>query len=121
MVDIDDAKFMLYVTSLNCKNTESMNDTLYKVLSVLEIRHCMSFMQPGVTVPTSQADANRYVLKGEFAIMDLLPKPKLHIIAEHACFCLDDVISLHLALGQSIKFTVIPWPELNMGERTLRI
>ena len=81
MVDVDDAKFMLYVTSLNRQNTGSMNDTLYKFLSALELRHGTSFMQPGVTVPTCNTDANRYILKGEFAIMDLLPKPKMHIIA----------------------------------------
>ena len=35
IVDMNDAKFMFYVTSLNCQHTESMNDTLYKLLMAI--------------------------------------------------------------------------------------
>ena len=72
-------------------------------------------------MPTSRSEANKYVLQGEYAIMDLLPKPKLHIIAEHACFRLDEVLSLHMALGRSMEFTVIPWEEEDLGEQALCI
>ena len=36
IVDLTDAKFMFYVTSLNRQHTESMNDTLYKLLMAIE-------------------------------------------------------------------------------------
>lgn len=84
IVDTSDAKFMFYVTSLNRQHTESMNDTLYKLLAAIEQRHDISYMQDGVTVPTCKSDANKYVLKGEYTIMDLLLRPKLHIISKHA-------------------------------------
>jgi hypothetical protein len=120
IVDMNDAKFMFYVTSLNREHTDSMNDTLYKLLTAIELRHDISYMQDGVSVPTCKSDANRYVLKGEYAIMDLLPRPQMHVIAEHACFRLDEVLRLHLAMGRSIEFTVIPFPEPQFGEREMR-
>lgn len=98
-----------------------MTDMVYKLLLAIEKRHNISYMQEGETVPILKLDANIFVLKGEFAIMDLLLQPKLHIISGHACFRIDDIVSLHMALGRSIEFTVIPYSEPELCKRELRI
>ena len=53
--------------------------------------------------------------------MDLLPRPKLHEIAGHACFKIKGILALYMALGRSIEFTVVPHPEFQRNERPLRI
>ena len=108
MFSVDDAKFMLYVTSLTRQNTGSTNDTLFKLLGAIEKRHDLSYMRDTVVIPTDSQTANKYVLKGKYSIMENLPRPKAHTIAGHACFRVADVLSLHMAFGRSVEFTVIP-------------
>ena len=77
IVSMEDAKFMFYVTKLNLEHTESMNDNFYRLLGAISQRWDINYMGHGVYVPTSAESADRYVLHGEYAIMDLLPRPKL--------------------------------------------
>ena len=121
MFAIDDSKFMLYVTSLMRHNTETTNNTLYKLLGAIEKRHNLCYMRDTVVIPTDSRTANKYVLKGKYAIMDNLPRPKTYLIAGHACFRVADVLSLHMALGRSMEFTVIPASEAIDENRPARI
>ena len=52
MFSMDDAKFMLYVTSLTRQNTHSTNDTLFKLLGAIEKRYHLSYMNDTVVIPT---------------------------------------------------------------------
>ena len=48
--------------------------------------------------------------------MDLLPRPKLYEIAGPK-----DILALHMALGRSIEFTVVLYPEFERNKQQLRI
>ena len=121
MFTIDDAKFMLYVTSLTWQHTESTNDTLFKLLRAIEKWHNLCYMRDTVVIPTDSKTANKYALKGKYAIMDNLHRPKTYEIAGHACFQVADVLSLHMALGRSMEFTVMPASEAVDENRPSRI
>ena len=101
---------MFYVTKLNLEHTKLMNDHLYRLLGAISNHWNIDYMDHGVYIPTSPESADRYVLRGQYAIMDLLPRPKLYEIAGHVCFKIKDIIALHMALGHSIEFTVVPYP-----------
>ena len=121
MVNMEDAKFMFYVTSLFRSNSGAENRLMYRLLKGIEKRHQIDFVQPEVTIPMTDRDADRVCLRGEFAIVDLMPKPKLHYIAGHPCYRIDDVISIHMALQRSVEFTETPSPEPELGRDDKRI
>ena len=113
IVSTEDAKFMFYVTSLRLQHTESMNDILYRFLDAVSKHFEISAECKRVSasqVPTTQLDANKFVLMDQYAIMDLLPRPKVYQIPVHACFQITDVISLHTATERSFEFAVICTP-----------
>ena len=64
-----------------------------------------------MVIPTDGRIANKYMLKGNYAIMENLPRPKTYEIEGHACFRVADVSSLHMALSRSMEFTVVPAKE----------
>ena len=68
IVNMDDAKFMFYVTKLNLEHTESMNDALYQLLGAIEKRWNFDYMDDGVYVPTSSDNADKYVLRGQYVL-----------------------------------------------------
>ena len=53
--------------------------------------------------------------------MENFPRPKTYEIAGHACFRVANVLSLHMALSQSIEFTVVPASEAIDENRPTRI
>ena len=115
MVGMDDAKFMFCVTSLVRGNTSKQNNLMYRMLKEIERRHGIDYVQENITIPKSGKEADRHCLKGKYAIVDLMPRPKLHVIAGHPCYRIADVISMHMALQRSIEFTEIPFPEPELG------
>ena len=92
MVNMDDAKFMFYVTSLFRNNSGAENSLMYRLLREIEQRHRINYVQPEITIPMTDREADRACLNGEFAIVDLMPKPKLHFIAGHPCYRINDVV-----------------------------
>ena len=121
IASMEDAKLMFYVTSLNLHHTESTNDTLYRFLDAVSKCWDVSFMQEGFSVPTTRSDADNFMLRGQYAIMDLLPWPKVYQIAGYACFQITDVLPLHMATAPSFEFTVIPHAEFDRNDQELRI
>ena len=111
MVSMDDAKFMFYVTSLFRKNSGEESILLHRLLREIDWRDAISYVQPNIIIPTSAKDANKRCLKGEHAIIDLMPHPKLHMIAGHPCYRIDDVMLMHMALQRSVESAEIPRPE----------
>ena len=78
-------------------------------------------MQERISVPTTQSDTDKFVLRGQYVIMDLLPRPKVYQIAGHACFQITDVLSLHMATARSFEFTVIPHANFDRNDQEPRI
>ena len=78
-------------------------------------------MQEGISVPTTQLDSDKFVLRRQYAIIDILLRPKLYQIAGHACFQITDVSSLHMATIHSFEFTVIPHAGFDRTDQELRI
>ena len=118
---MEDTKFMFYATSLNLHHTESMNDTLYRFLDAVSKYLDISFMQEGISVPTTWSDTDKFESREHYAIMDLLPRPKVFQIAGHACFWITDVLSLHMVTARPFEVTVIPHAKFDRNNRELRI
>ena len=88
-----------------------MNEKLYYVFREITEKTGSSLSGTGICVPTSTSDAEATFLSGKRAIYKNMPSPKVHIIDQHACFKLTDLISLHLAKGRDAEYTSIPNPE----------
>ena len=95
MFTIDDAKGMLYVTSLTRQYTKSTNNILFRLLGAIENQYNICYMRDTVLISTDSKTAKKYALKGNYAIMNNLPRPKAHMITGHVCFQVADVLSLH--------------------------
>lgn len=108
---LDDTKFMFNMTRLISTNTKSTNEDLYEVLSDITDRMDGHFgdANPDISVPTSDRDAQRNFLHGQFGIFNNLPCPTTHNIGDgHACMRIGDIIAHHFGLGRTVQFTESP-------------
>ena len=110
IMSLENTEFIFDITKLISINTESTNELQYKVLNGVAARTPGNFdnANPHIRLPKSKRDADRQFLTGQFGIFKNLPCPTVHIVGDHACMTLKDVLAHHLALARRIQFTESP-------------
>ena len=110
LATMDDTEFMFDITKLLTTNTESTNNLQYKVWNEIKHRSTGDFdtTNSGIRLPDSKINACRDFLGGQYGIFNNLPSPNTHIIGDHACMKISDVLKQHLALGRKIMYTESP-------------
>ena len=109
-MSLEDTEFIFDITKLISINTESTNELQYKVLNGVAERTPGNFdnANPHIRLPNSKRDTDRQFLTGQFGIFKNLPCPTVHIVGDHTCMTLKDVLAHHLALARRIQFTESP-------------
>ena len=95
MSTMDDTEFMFDITKLLTINTKLINNLQCKVWRGIKYRSTRDF------------------LGGHYGIFNNLPSPNTHIIGDHACMKISDVLKQHLALGRQIMYTESPSTNAN--------